>query len=195
MASCWYTFSELVTFFIALTKCLTKQFKEGFVWGHSLMSHHGRKITQPDHETTGHTVRKQWDEGWCPACFLLFIQSRTLACGMVPLTFRMGLHPLVKAFRKHSLRDTQRYVSMVILNLVNWKSRLSHHIDLWDLFPSSWLSRILASFDYDFFLDNLASSLFHWSTDPLFWQPELQGLTGYLSARGSFSLACSTLAS
>lgn len=54
--------------------------------------HHG-KAQQLGQEVSGHmtsTVGKQKYGSWYSASFLLFIQSGTLAHGMVPPTFRVG---------------------------------------------------------------------------------------------------------
>lgn len=54
---------------------------------------HGREGMQQEHEAAGHSaaISTEREELWHSAHFLLCIQARILARGMLPLTFRAGL--------------------------------------------------------------------------------------------------------
>lgn len=55
-------------------------------------------------EHTGYTVRKETDAYKCSSSFLTFIQAGSLACAMVPPTFKVGCSTSGQPIWKHPHR-------------------------------------------------------------------------------------------
>lgn len=79
------------------------------------------KAWRQKHEAVGHlpsVVVKQSDGCWCPAHFLLFIQSKTLAHRVVLPTFKMGFLVSALSLWIYPHRHDQRCALYIILNIL-----------------------------------------------------------------------------
>lgn len=74
----------------------------------------------------GHSQELERDKCWCSAFFLLFIHPESIARGIVPPTFRVGL-PLQLNLSGNSLKYIQRYVSIVIPNPIKLIIKIEYH--------------------------------------------------------------------
>lgn len=75
---------------------------------------------------------RSWAQKWTwvfnlPSHCPLLVQPGSLTHGMVPVTFREGLPPLVQPFPEAPLKTQQRHVCWVIANLVKLTLKISRH--------------------------------------------------------------------
>lgn len=84
------------------------------------MARHTTSTAQRSRETNT-------DVGHLYKYLFFFIQSKGQGHGVMLITFRVGLPPVVKPFWKEPVRHTQRAASMGILNPVLLTRNINHH--------------------------------------------------------------------
>lgn len=119
-----------VSFLIVVAEYLTKQLQGGRahfgIWWEG-GSHHDREVTGTRAQGSwAHTLSQEWerDGRWCPAHFLLFIQSGIPTQGMVLATTRVGLPISVNVIKMIPHGLVQR---CALLGPMKLRININHH--------------------------------------------------------------------